>query len=252
MRPFPFSTMPGARGASDGAPGQRTLPGAKAAGQGRDSAQPLRLDLGRRVQRVPHLMVGVLLVVGCSLAFFVWSLRADGSIPVLVLARDVAAGQVLTEADVAVVQMAGNGVAAVPAAELHQVLGQPIAVPRPAGALLAPGDVGRSRFPPAGKAVVAVAVKAGQFPPGLAVGVRVAVLITASAGGSAGAGGSVGAASAPPRTGLVVAVQPDAAGAAGPSVVSVLVEEAEGMAVGAAPVGAVSLVQLSPAGAERG
>ena len=126
--------------------------------------------------------------MACALVFYVGSLRASGRVGVLALARDVSAGQVLTASDLRVVGVSADAsLSTVAASAAATVIGGTVAVPRPAGTLLSTKDVGAAAFPPAGKAVVAVALKPGQFPPALGAGARVMVLITA---GTDGAGSS--------------------------------------------------------------
>jgi hypothetical protein len=216
-------------------------------------SEPPRLTPPRRT-RLPFLTLGLLLVIGGALAFYVGSLRASDRVPVLVLARDVGAGQPLVRADVRVAQVAAGGdVATVPAGELSSVVGRTLAVPRSAGALLSPDDMGKSKFPPRGQAVAAVALKPGQFPPGLAAGARVSALVTPGRLPSAtvsGGGGGTGT-KAPRSTwlpGVVVAVAPDAAG--GGAVVSLLMDENAASAVSAAAEGTVSVIELSPDGGQ--
>jgi hypothetical protein len=253
---MPPSAAPGTDTAADSARARLpssgvNLPQRSVARPGR--GEPPRLTPPRRT-RLPFLTLGVLLVLGGALAFYVGSLRASDRVPVLVLARDVGAGRPLARADVRVAQVAaGEDVASVPAGELSSVLGRILAVPRPEGALLSPDDMGRSRFPPRGQAVAAVALKPGQFPPGLAAGARVSALVTpgrvptaaVSGGGSGGSG-----AKAPRSTwlsGVVVGVTPDAA-AGGGTVVSLLMDENAASAVSAAAEGTVSVIELSPDG----
>lgn len=136
---------------------------------------------GRR--SVPHLALGALLVLGCATGFAVVTTRTDHRVPVLALARPVGIGHVLTSADVQVVQLTpGAGVATVAASEESSVLGQPVAYALPGGVLLTPAELGSAAQPPVGQAIAAVAVKPGQYPPGLAPGVRV-LLVLAAAGG---------------------------------------------------------------------
>jgi hypothetical protein len=205
----------------------------------------------RSRRRVPHLLAGVVLLIVCAVVFFEASLRASGRVGVLVLARDVTAGQVLTTADLRVAQVAaGPEVGSVPAGDVATVVGARIAVPRPAGAVLTRSDIGQPGFPPAGKAIVAVALKAGQFPPGLTAGANVAALVTAQAG-------TVGAATATGRTppvrlgGVVVSVTADASTGSG-TVVALLMDENAAASLGAAAAGTVTLLQLSPAAGTGG
>ncbi|MEV7523748.1 SAF domain-containing protein [Streptomyces sp. NPDC091371] len=139
---------------------------------------------------------------------------------VLVLARDVPAGQVLGLGDLRVVAVAADA-GVVPFAERDSVLGRKAKVPLVAGSLLAPGQVGTdASFPPKGLSQVALAVEAGGAPPDLTPGERVAVLP-----GPVGAGAvaSTEEEAASPVAGTVTGVRaPESAG--GPRVVTVLVE----------------------------
>ncbi|WP_310726914.1 SAF domain-containing protein [Streptomyces sp. N2A] len=142
---------------------------------------------------------------------------------VLVLARDVQAGQVLKQQDLRVVQVAAErGV--VPVADRGAVLGRKVRVPLVAGALLAPRQVGTSAgFPPPGHSQVAIPVEPGGAPPDLSQGERVAVLP-----GPAETGAVEGVAMEEAPSGVVGTVTdvraPESAG--GPRVVTVLVETA--------------------------
>src|SRR2546430_3088971 len=157
------------------------LPGAPAASV--DTA-------GLRPRRSPLRFVAAMLVVAVVVLVFVTvALRADNKQPVLAVAQPVAAGQQLTRADLVVVRVAvETGVPVVPADREDQVVGHTAAVPLVRGALLAPRQVGPAAWPPAGQAVLALPVKAGHTPSGLATGATVMVLIAPAAGPGSGAG----------------------------------------------------------------
>jgi hypothetical protein len=219
--------------------------GAASSGVGRGEAPWLAPS---RRTRLPYLALGVVLILAGAAVFFVGSLRASGRVPVLVLARDVNAGQIITRADLRAAQVAaGADVQTVPAGDAPQMVGRTMAVPRRAGAVLSPDDVGASRFPPGGQAVAAVGLKAGAFPPGLTSGARVAVLVTPSRA-AAGAGAVTGSESKGPRstwlTGQVVGLSPDPSGG-GTTVLSVLMDENDASMVSAAAEGTVSVMELS-------
>jgi hypothetical protein len=235
-------------GGRTGKPGTRASAGAVA------SALPRLAPPGRKV-RVPHLLVGSLLVVVCATTFFLASMQASGRAPVLALARNVSAGHVLTAGDVRVVQVAaGADVATIGSANSSTVIGGVMAAPRSAGQLLTPADVGVSKFPPPGKAVAAVPLKAGQFPPGLSAGTKVAALVAPSRTDT----GSPAGASASWLPGLVVSVDGgDVDG--GQTVVSLLMSENDAASLGTAVVsgtgnagGSVSLLLLSPGSSAEG
>ena len=117
-------------------------------------------------------------VVVCSIGAVVTSHVLDPRTAVLVMMKPVAAGQVITAAELGSVSVTvGRGVDVIPTARLSTVLGRPAAVPLPAGALLGSADVGSAAFPPVGQAVAAVALKAGMYPLHLAAGDKVQVVL---------------------------------------------------------------------------
>jgi Flp pilus assembly protein CpaB len=171
--------------------------------------------------------------------------KAAGRTPVLVTARAVPAGQVLTSADVRSVDLAGAEVlGAFAVSERERVVGRVAALPLAAGVLLTPGVVGASGWPPAGQAVISVVVKPGAGPV-VQPGARVGLVVVADTG----AGAAPGAGSPPGRPVVgVVAASEDAGAAAGSGsrLVSVVVAatDAPGLAAAAAG-GRVALVWLA-------
>jgi hypothetical protein len=142
---------------------------------------------------LPYLLVGVLLVVGCTAAVLATVLTLGGHGAALVLTRPVVAGQRLAPGDVRSVSLSAD-----PGLDLLEgsvgVVGRPVAYSLPAGTVLTRGVLGPVKVPPPGLGVVAVAAAPGQFPPDLAAGTPVAVIQvsdpTTSATPAAGAGGS--------------------------------------------------------------
>ncbi|MEV6057671.1 SAF domain-containing protein [Streptomyces sp. NPDC052107] len=138
---------------------------------------------------------------------------------VLVLARDVPAGQVLKPGDLRVAKV-GAETGVVPVAGRATVLGRRASVPLVAGSLLAPGQVGTSAvFPPKGFSQVAFAIEPGGAPPDLTRGERVAVLPGPADAGAPGDEEQAASTVAGTVTGVR---EPESAG--GPRVVTVLVE----------------------------
>jgi SAF domain-containing protein len=176
----------------------------------------------RRLRRrsVPLAAGGVVLVVACALVFAEGWLQAGNRQPVLALARPVAAGQVITAADLETVRVSAAGpVSLVPASRQAEVVGSTAAVSMPAGSLLAGSDIGTP--PPArGQVRLGVALKPGQYPPDLAAGQDVDVLATPAAsasGSSSGSGG--GSAALPVGEAVVLSVSPaTASGGSGDTV----------------------------------
>ena len=138
-----------------------------------------RLQPRPRRLRVPMLILGLLLVLGCGLGFGVVLTQVGRQQQVLVLADSVAVGHVLTASDLrlATVSQGTSGIDFIGAAEQSSVIGRPVAVAVPAGAPLVSSDLGNP-MPAQGEAVVAVLVKPGQAPPSLAPGASVWIVMT--------------------------------------------------------------------------
>jgi hypothetical protein len=123
------------------------------------------------------VVVGVLLVIGGALAFADASLHLGSREEVLVVSEPLAAGQVIKSSDLETVRVStGTGLQVVPVGDEASVVGAPVAVPLVAGALLTRAEVGSTAPVASGSDVVAVGLKAGQYPPDLAPGDRVQVV----------------------------------------------------------------------------
>lgn len=86
---------------------------------------------------MPTVLAGILLVVGCALAFGVLAQHLTDTRAALVLARPVARGAVLSDADVAVAQVpADTAVRVLPTAERRRLLGRTLLLSLPAGTAL--------------------------------------------------------------------------------------------------------------------
>lgn len=210
------------------------------------SGSPSASRSGRR-RRLPHLVAGVLLVVLCVGGAVWWTTGAQDRVPVLALAKPVAVGHVLTQADLRGVDVsAAPGVAVIPADQAADVVGRPMATSLSAGALLTPDAVGAAAIPAAGRAVVAVGVKPGQFPPELAAGTPVTVVVTAAAPGTS-APGQIQSPGTSWRA-TVVGVAP--AGTDQTSVVSLDLDTGGASQLAQVPAGQLALV-IQPAGGGR-
>jgi hypothetical protein len=200
---------------------------------------------GRRRQ-LSLVVVGVLLVVGCALVFAEVSLRTGHGQEVLVVAEPVAAGQVVTASDLRAVRLsAGAGVASVPAGDEQTVLGQPAAVALPAGSVLTRADLGAGTGVGAGFDVVAVALKPGAYPPGLAAGARVQVVPVSSSSGP----GSTATTASSPLGATVLSVEAPSATSGSPAVVSLEVARSDADEVASlAAGGEVALVEEGSGG----
>jgi len=191
-------------------------------------------------------VTGGLVVVVCAIGVAAGWAHAGDRQPVLALTRPVAAGQVLTAADLTVVRAGVSGpVSLVPASQEPAMVGHPVAVPLPAGALLAPGDVGLPALA-AGQQELGVALKPGQYPPDLSAGQTVDVLSTPapSAAGSSSATSSSPGAALPMGQAVVLAVDPSAT--AGETVVELrLSQNAVPQVAAVAAAGQVSLATIA-------
>lgn len=162
-----------------------------------------------RHRQLPLVMVGVLLVLGCALAFADASLHLGSREEVLVVAQPVAAGQVLSGGDLRTARVStGSGLDVVLAGQESTVLGRRAAVPLVAGSLLTASEVGSPPAVGSGYDVVAVGVKPGAYPPEIVAGDRVQVVPVTSTS-SAGTGtASVTSGSPVGATVLAVAAAP--------------------------------------------
>ena len=212
--------------------------------------RPPRIAATRRRSR-SRIAAGAVLVVACVFGFLAAASAVTGRhAEVLVLARPVPAGAALSAADLTVTDLPqASGVATIPASEEAQLTGRTVAVPLTAGTLLTPADLGPPAFPPSGRAIVALPLSPGAYPPDLQPGARVAILAGHSASqDSSGSTGQPAAGNANVIIGTVTAITPVATPGQAQTVVSLLVDTAAAPAVEqlTAPV----LVELDPAGTD--
>lgn len=192
---------------------------------------------------MPLVALGVLLVVGCALAFAVTSEHVASQQEVLVVTQPLAAGQVLTSSDLGAAKVSTtSNLRAIPQAQEATVLGRSVSVPLVGGALLTTSEVGATASVASGSDVVAVGLKAGAFPPDLGQSNRVQVVPVSSSDSGGGTGTVV---SGSPVTATVVGVQPASADSGSPTVFSLLVSKGDADEVAAlAAAGQASLVQV--------
>ncbi len=139
-------------------------------------------------RRLPDVLVGVAVVVGCALAAVVWSSSWAGGDAVLALANPIARGQVVTLEDLKSVEVSTQeDVALIPRTESGQVVGRRALAPLPAGALLSPSQFATTPPVEPGEAVVGLALSQGEYPiGGMAPGDVMSVVLTPGQGGSDG------------------------------------------------------------------
>ena len=204
-------------------------------------ARPAASPGGRR--SVPHLLLGVLLVLACAVGALVVTVQFGGSRMVLATARAVGVGQVLSASDVRQVSLpADSDIRAVDASAAPTLIGRLLAVALPAGAVLTPESFSGAGTPPAGQAIVAVALDPGRLPAEVAPGDQVSVVVAAVA--TAGAAVERPAARSWPA--VVTSVAPSDTGRL--TVVSVQLGEMSAREVAAVPSGQVALVLVAAGG----
>lgn len=195
------------------------------------------------VRRKPNrtlLVAGGVAALAAALLGAKLAAGADRSVGVLVLARPVAAGQQFSAADLTVAHLSGSGIHAVAATATRLVIGETATSTLPAGTLLTGSMMTRTSVPGPGQEVLAVALKAGEFPPALTSGASVSVLRTANAASATGVAPQVLV-----RSAEVLAVDADPASAT--TVVSLVVGQTDALPVaGAASAGQISLAIVAP------
>jgi SAF domain len=146
----------------------------------------------RRQRNVPGAVPGALAVVVCAFAVGAWASSVGQRTAVLVVAKDVPAGAVITGSDLTSAGVAaGHSVVAIPASDSAQVVGRVAAERLVAGTLVVRAELATGPLVPAGSSVVGLALKPGMFPAGLEPGDRTAVVVTPTNSGSGSSGGSV-------------------------------------------------------------
>ncbi|WP_165978131.1 SAF domain-containing protein [Actinomadura darangshiensis] len=126
------------------------------------------------------MIAAAVLLLVLAVATNVYLFRSSGDrISVVRVARDVAMGHKVTQADLDEARVPlVPGVNMVPGRQLEQVVGRRAAVGLRKGTLLAASQLTTQQSPPAGRTLVAVPLKAGAMPPGLAPGWAVRVVFT--------------------------------------------------------------------------
>jgi hypothetical protein len=188
----------------------------------------------------------VLLVLGCALAFVDASLHLGSREEVLVVARPVAAGQVVTAADLRAARVStGSGLDVVLSGDEATVVGRRAAVALVAGSLLTAGEVGNAPAVGSGSDVVAVGLKAGAYPPELAPSDRVQIVPVASGSSSSSSDGTASATSGSPVAATVLSIDTAPSDSDTPTVFSLQVSSGDADEVAAlAAAGQASLVEV--------
>lgn len=199
------------------------------AGDGRARPSPL-MPLPRR--RRPMMIVAAALLIGLGILISVALYqRVNREVQVLVVQRDVAAGSVITAADLGTASIAATGVSDIPAQQRNQVIGLVAASSLHPGMLLAATDLVTSLPPPPGKVLVAVSMRpSALLASGVAVGDHITLIATPGVIGENSSAGSPNDSLVTPVAGVVQAVDATP-NQDGEVVVDVLVPTGAGAAV---------------------
>jgi hypothetical protein len=121
-----------------------------------------------RTRNPGRLALAVLLVVGGGLVF-VSLYRSHGrQVPVLVMARDVAAGQPIVDADLGLADVSASGLDVIPASDKERVaVGKVAQVSLRKGSLLVVGQLGSTAPGAEGTGLVVVTLPADSVPAGM-------------------------------------------------------------------------------------
>lgn len=130
-----------------------------------------------------RVLAGALVLVISALAAGVLYANAGDRHPVLAVARNVEAGQVIAAADLREVLAAPmDGVRTVPASQRSSVVGRTAAERLSPGSLLHPAQVATGPVVDPASAVVGALLRPGQYPLGLRPGDAVAAVVLAPSG----------------------------------------------------------------------
>lgn len=161
---------------------QRTGPGR------RDHGLDLRSTLGQATQRAPRRLgswaASILFVVLVVIGLLALFQQQDDRVEVLAVTRSVPAGQVIVEADVRPIEVAGVP-GAIEAADIESVVGKRAAAGLVEGQVLTDDALTDQLVPGHGERLVALQLPNGRVPGGLASGDFVNVLAVPAEGAAA-------------------------------------------------------------------
>ena len=125
-----------------------------------------------------RLVLGTLLLLGCSLAAAVLYANVGDRHAVLVVDRPVVAGQEITAADLGEALVSGDGAGTtIAAGDTDRIIGRVAAVDLVRGSFLGPGHLADGPLADSGDAVIGATLREGQYPLGLTDGDRVLAVV---------------------------------------------------------------------------
>jgi hypothetical protein len=181
-------------------------------GRPRRSAAPPPPPAVRTRRRPGVLAAGVALVTVGALGAAYLAQAVGQTVPVVAVARDIGAGEVIERTDLTIADVSSDpALAPIPAADLAGVVGQRTAVALTAGSLLTDAAVTDQLLPAAGQSLVGIALTAAQLPAEpLRTGDRVRIIDTPVSQGEPPAttpdsiAGQVVSVTGPDQAGLIV------------------------------------------------
>ena len=142
---------------------------------------------GKRSVRVPEVVLGVLLVAGCAFGAVAWQQATNRTTTVVVARRHITRGSVIGVEDLRGAQVGGETGAMIAGADARLLLGKVATVDIETAVPLTPTLVTDAAPLDIDEALSSVALEPGQFPPDLAPGDQVRIIVTTTTG----AGGAV-------------------------------------------------------------
>jgi len=169
------------------APGKRdTSQQPKSVADGSRSRSPKAARTGRKLApvapkrsfRLPEVVLGVLLVAGCALAAVLWQQSTNSTTTIVVAARPIARGSVITAEDLRGAQIGGETTAMVSGDDAHFLLGKIAVADVALGVPLSPTLVVDEKSLGPDEALTSMALEPGQVPPDLAPNDHVRIVVT--------------------------------------------------------------------------
>lgn len=198
--------------------------------------------------RQHRLVLAVLLIVAGAAIGAALYLSGDSRQQVVVAARDIPAGTVISADDLGTAEISGSGVSAVAGADASRLLGQTATSLIPAGALLHADMVDPAPPPGPGQVAVGLALTAGQLPVTELAPARLVEVMQVPAAADGG--------SPEPAVGVVLVEEAEvlsvSADVSGAWLVTVAVDRADAPAVTAAAAAGRVTLGLLPVGTTTG
>ena len=137
---------------------------------------------GKRSVRMPEVVLGVFLVAGCAFGAVAWQRATNRTTTVVVAGRHIARGSVIGVEDLRGAQVGGETGAMIAGTDARLLLGKVAIVDIDAAVPLTPTLLTDAAPLGIDEALSSVALEPGQFPPDLAAGDHVRIIVTTTTG----------------------------------------------------------------------